>query len=380
MSRLPRRILPVALLSACGSAVAPPVHPAGPTSMAALDSVAGTGAGAFDGDGKPATSSALYGPVDLSFDAQGRALIIDFNNHRVRRLELDGTLRTVVGTGVEAYGTVNQDASAFPVHHPMEIEVRAGEWFLAGYHDPRVFRVDSAEKVRVVAGIGAQGNDGDEGDAQLARLDAPSGVAVGDDGAIFVADELTHRVRRVDAQGIIHAFAGTGHRGYSGDGGPAAQAQLNGPLRLRYDHAAHALYIADAQNHAIRRVDAAGIISTVVGTGSPGFSGDGGPADQATLNRPMDLELLDDGGFVIADSENFRIRRVYGDGTIGTLVGSSTTSDPSIEHTTVVQAALHTPWGVSVDSEGHLWIADTFHNRVRRAAPELLDGTKRRDP
>lgn len=345
----------------------------------AVESVAGTGRSTYDGEGKPAKESALAVPVDVSFDQQGLPLIIDFNNHRVRRIDAAGLISTVLGTGEEAYGHVNEVATAFPVHHPTELVVAPdGQWFLAGYHDPRVLRVDASQRVRAVAGIGASGDDGDEGDAQLARLDAPSGVAVDTDGTTYVADELKHRIRRIDPDGIIHAFAGTGDRGYAGDGGPALLAKLNGPMRMSFDRRARVLYVADAGNHAIRAIDAAGTITTLAGTGAPGYSGDGGPAAQAKLNRPLDVELLDDGSFLIADSENHRVRRVLADGSIRTLIGTGAPAEASPDQTTADRAGLHTPWGIGVDAQGRLWIADTLHDRVRRVDAALLGGVRPR--
>lgn len=354
-----------------GCTATPPPSP--PMSEVYVESLAGTGHSTYDGDGRPAKDSALAVPIDVSFDLQGLPLIIDFNNHRVRRIDAAGLIATVLGTGEEAYGHVNELATAFPVHHPTELALAPdGQWVLAGYHDPRVLRVDTTARVRVLAGIGASGDDGDEGDAQLARLDAPSGVAVDAEGSTYVADELKHRIRRIDPAGIIHAFAGTGDRGYSGDGGPALLAKFNGPMRMSYDRGARVLYVADAGNHAIRAIDAAGTITTVAGTGAPGYSGDGGAAAQAKLNRPLDVELLDDGSFLIADSENHRVRRVFADGTIGTLIGTGAPAEPSPERTTAELAGLHTPWGIGVDPAGRLWIADTLHDRVRRVDAALL--------
>lgn len=367
--------IPLFLAVGCG----PAAPPDPPMNDIAVESVAGTGRSTYDGEGKPAKDSALAVPIDVSFDQQGLALIIDFNNHRVRRVDAAGLISTVLGTGEEAYGHVNELATAFPVHHPSELAIAPdGQWVLAGYHDPRVLRVDASARVRVVAGIGASGDDGDGGDAQLARLDAPSGVAVEADGTTYVADELKHRVRRIDPAGIIHAFAGTGDRGYSGDGGPALLAKFNGPMRLSFDRRARVLYVADAGNHAVRAIDAAGIVTTVAGTGAVGFSGDGGAAAQAKLNRPLDVELLDDGSFLIADSENHRVRRVQADGTIRTLIGTGAPAEASPDHTTADRAGLHTPWGIGVDPEGRLWIADTLHDRVRRVDAALLGGARLR--
>jgi DNA-binding beta-propeller fold protein YncE len=295
----------------------------------------------------------------------------------VRRLDAEGRLSTALGTGEETYGEPNAPAAAFGVHHPLAIAVTAGdEWLVAGYHDPRVLRVDGARRVRVLAGFGGFGDTGDGGAATLAALDAPAGVARDASGHVYVVDELHHRVRRVRPDGVIEAFAGDGTRGYAGDGGPARAAQLNGPMRVAVSPDG-AVFVCDAGNHAIRRVGADGVITTVAGTGAPGFSGDGSDATDAMLYRPLDVALLDDGGFLIADSDNSRVRRVFGDGRIDTLVGTSSAGF-SGDGGPAREARLHTPWGVAVDGEGRVWIADTDNHRVRRVEASALGGARAR--
>ncbi len=343
-----------------------------------ISTVAGTDRFGYEGEGQLATDTPLSAPVDVSFDTAGEPLIIDWNNHRVRALLRDGSLATVLGTGAEEYGQANTAATAFGVHHPLALEVTPdGEWLVAGYHDPRVLLVDRGRRVRVVAGFGGAGNTGDGGAATLATFDAPAGVARARDGSTFIVDELHHRVRRVRTDGVIEAFAGDGARGHSGDGGPAREARLDGPLRLVVDRARDEVFICDTGNHAIRKVDAQGTITTVAGAGTPGFSGDGGPATAAELYRPIDLVLLDDGGFLVADSENHRIRRVFGDGRIETLVGTATAGF-SGDGGPARDASLQTPWGIAVDDEARLWIADTYNHRVRRVEAGLLAGARRR--
>lgn len=340
--------------------------------------VAGTDRVGYEGEARLATDSALDVPIAVAFDGAGAALIIDWNNHRVRALVQDGTLVTVLGTGEELYGEPNLPAPEFGVHHPLALTVTAqGEWLVAGYHDPRVLRVDRGRRVRVLAGVGATGDQGDGGAATLATFDAPSGVARAPDGSTRVVDELHHRVRSIGVDGTITAFAGTGQRGYSGDGGPARDAQLDGPMRVVVDPSTGATYVCDTGNHVVRRIEVDGTIRTVAGVGRPGPRGDGGPATEAELYRPIDLVLLDDGGFLIADSENHRVRRVHGDGHIDTVVGlgeAGFTGDGGPAR----DARLHTPWGIAVDAEARLWIADTQNHRVRRVEAGLLEGAHAR--
>jgi len=366
----------LALAAACTASSAAPPAPSAATDT--ISTVAGNGAPGYDGEYLVAVSTTLDTPVDVDFDARGRALIIDWNNHRVRALEADGTLVTAIGTGEELFGEPNLMAHDFPVHHPLDLLVTPeGEWIIAGYHDPRVLRVDTAGRVRVLAGFGAQGDAGDGGAATLAFLDAPAAVARGARGETYVADELEHRLRKISADGTIEAFAGTRIRGYSGDGGPAREAQLDGPLCIAEDRKTGDVYICDTGNHAIRRVDPQGVIHTVAGNGRPGFGGDGGPASAAQLYRPIDLVLLDDGAYLVVDSENHRIRRVRADGIIETVVGTSTGAFAG-DGGPASKAALHTPWGIAVDAAGRLWIADSGNHRVRRVEAGLLGGARTR--
>jgi DNA-binding beta-propeller fold protein YncE len=366
-----RVVLALLAVAACGPADPPP-GPDGPI----IETVAGTGEAAFDGDGKPARQTALYAPIKVAFDRDGRPLIVDWNNHRVRKILADDRVITILGNGFEDGGEPNSLAIGFSVHHPFDFELSAGgELFFAGYHDPRVLKIDTTDRVRLVAGLGTNGQAGDEGPAALALLNAPSGVALAPDGTVYVSDELNHSIRRIDPAGLIHKVAGTSTTGgFSGDGGPAILARLFGPTRIERDPNGD-LYFCDSVNHRIRKIDAAGNIETVAGTGEPGFSGDGGPAKDAELYIPKDLVLLDDGSILIADSENHRIRKVDPNGVITSIVGTGEaafTGDGGRPD----RATLDTPWGVSVDAEGQIWIADYLNHSIRRVSKELLGSVR----
>ena len=218
--------------------------------------------------------------------------------------------------------------------------------------------------------VARSGYAGDGGLAREARLNNPVGVAVDGDGNVYIADTHNYRIRRVDPEGIITTFAGTGERGFSGDGGPAVEAQLNYPVGVAVDGEGN-VYIADAYNYRIRRVDPEGIITTFAGTGERGFSGDGGPAVEARLNDPWDVTLDGDGNFYIADSYNHRVRRIDPVGTITTFAGNgqgvfvrdARDGEPAVE------ARLNNPVGVVVDGDGNLYIADSGYQRIRRVDP-----------
>jgi hypothetical protein len=285
--------------------------------------VAGDGSASFDGDGKPAVASGLYLTSTVRRGPDGLVHVLDFNNHRLRRVEADGTLRTVIGNGVHAVAVEGASALATPLENPIDFAYDAsGAVVLIGYHDPRILRVGSAGVVEVLAGTGYASDDGDGGPALEASFTQLSGLAIAPDGRVAVCDDLTHRVR-VLMDGKVAAVAGSsGVPGFSGDGGPATEAQLDTPRGLAFDTEGN-LYVADSQNHRIRRIGVDGLITTIAGTGEAGQSGDEGPALEATLREPNGVEVAPDGSVLVADTGNHRIRRIDASGTIRTLAGSA---------------------------------------------------------
>jgi hypothetical protein len=329
--------------------------------------VAGTGQSLFNGDMKGALQTALYYPLDVDFDPLGRPLIVDWNNLRIRRINDDGTVETVAGQDYEAAPTDGARAIDTPLHHPSDLEQDArGVYYLAGNHVPLVYIIDATERVYVVAGNGDYGNDGDGGPALHARLDVPYGVFPTGDGGFYFTDEAQHVVRYVDPAGIIHTVAGSGTRGYSGDGGPGSAAQLANPTRLRRD-AAGGLFICDTGNHCIRRLDRSGVITTVVGTGRVGYDGDGGPAALARLNSPYDLAFAPSGDLYVADTGNNVIRRIGRDGIIRTVVGTGAPGFAG-DGDRAEACQLNRPSGIKFGADGALWISDTYNHRVRKIA------------
>ena len=216
-----------------------------------------------------------------------------------------------------------------------------------------------------MAGSGTVGHSGDGGAALEAQLSSPEGVALDGAGNLYIADRGNHRIRKVDAAGVITTVAGTGTVGYSGDGGAATAARLNGPEGVAPDGAGN-LYIADTGNHRIRKVDSAGVIATVAGTGTVGYSGDGGAATAARLNGPAGVAPDGAGNLYIADTSNQRIRKVDSAGVITTVAGSSTTGAFGGDGGAATAARLNTPAGVALDGAGNLYIADTLSDRIRK--------------
>ena len=328
-----------------------------------ITTVAGTGVGGYSGDGGPATRAALSGMWSIAVDGAGNLFIADTGNHRIRRVDRSGTITTVAGTGARGYGGDGGPAVAARLESPQGVVVDgAGNLFISDNLNHRIRRVDASGTITTVAGTGVQGYSGDGGPATRARMAGPQGVAVDSAGNLFIA--LGSRIRRVDASGIITTVAGTGRQGDGGDGGPAVEARMTHARGVAVGGAGD-LYIADTFNHRIRRVDASGMIATIAGGGS---GGDGGPAVEARLNRPKKMALDRAGNLYIADSSSHRVRRVDATGTITTVVGTGE-AGYSGDNGPAVHAMVNWPTGVAVDSAGNLFISDTRNHRVRRVDP-----------
>jgi hypothetical protein len=329
-----------------------------------ITTVAGTGVAGFGGDGGPATDAQLNNPVGLGVDSAGILYIADYRNHRVRKVTLDGMITTVAGTGVAGFGGDGGPATSAQLDLPAGVDVdSAGNLYIAENNNHRVRKVTPDGVITTVAGTGVTGFGGDGGPATDAQLNNPAEVMVDSAGTLYIADFNNHRVRKVTPDGVITTVAGTGVAGFGGDGGPATDAQLNGPAGVVMD-SAEALYVSDLFNHRVRKVTPDGVITTVAGTGVAGFSGDGGPATAAQLNTLVRIALDSADALYIADRSNHRVRKIGQDGVITTVAGTGIAGF-SGDGGPATDAQLDTPLGVAVDSAGTLYIAD--HNeRVRQ--------------
>ena len=338
-----------------------------PNPTGTIDTVAGTGRSGFSGDGGPATDAQLYIPYDVAVDGAGNLYIADTYNHRIRKVDSSGVITTFAGTGESGF-SYGGPAAAARLAFPTGVAVdSAGNLYIADSGNHRIRKVDATGTITTIAGTGQRGFYGDGGPATEAALRWPSDMARDGAGNLYISDSGNQRIRKVDSTGTIDTVAGTGRFGFSGDGGPATAAQLWNPRSVVVDHAGN-LYIADSQNHRIRKVDSTGTIDTVAGTRERGFSGDGGPATAAWLDHPTGVAVDSAGNLYIADYSDHRIRKVDSTGTITTVAG---TGEPGFSEDggPAIKGRLNNPHDVAVDGAGNIFIADSFNHRILILTP-----------
>lgn len=322
----------------------------------------------FNGSNMPANELWMHFPSALALSPTGQLHIVDYNNMRVLALDDDGVLRSVAGTGVHAYATIDTPAVDSHLENPVDVAfLPSGELLIVEQHAGRVLRIDEAGILRAFAGrcddVACLGFWGDGGRATDALLSEANGVAVDSTGRVHIADTDNHCLRTVTPDGIIDRLAGDGEPGFSDEG----LGRFGRPQRIVVD--GDRLLVADAGSHAIRAIDlATGSVSTIVGTGVEGFSGDGGSALTAQLDSPFGVDVAPDGTLWIADWGNHRVRRVDPDGTIHTAAGTGEKAFAGDEGPASL-AALGGPADVLVLPDGGVLIADMFNGIVRRIAP-----------
>lgn len=350
----------------------------------------------FNEDVRHRKESWLGWPTDLTFAPDGRAWIVDWNNHRLRRVEADDTLVTMIGNAAEGDGApgfadllplgdpAGAPGPAVSLNHPTDVEfLPDGDAVIAAWHNNKI-RVWDAETgiVKVIAGTD-YGYRGDDGPAYMAMFDLPKSVAIDERGAIHLVDQRNQRIRTIEPDGerTIRTTIGIGEAGYAGDGGLAIDAQIamdetgtipEGALAMddRY------LYLADSSNNRIRRVErATGLIDCIAGDGEAGHDGDGAAAVDASLHKPLDLEVGPDGRLYVADTMNNVIRAIdLETGTIEHVAGSGAPcprTDVCLEEVDGGPASdlvLNNPYGLAFDAAGNLYVADTYNNRIVRVA------------
>lgn len=331
-----------------------------------ITTYAGNGAGSYGGDSGPATLAGLVNPSGVAVDRKGNLYIADQNNQRVRKVNAAGVITTIAGIGTFGYSGDGGLADTAKISAPTGVAVdKHGNVYIADEFNNVIRKVDTNGIITTVAGNDTLGFGGDSGLAIHAMLWSPADVAVDTNDNIYIVDQDNQRIRKVDTAGIITTFAGNGTPAYGGDSGLATAAQLNYPEGIGVDKGGN-VYIADLYNNRIRKVDAnTGIITTVAGNGTGGYSGDDSLATNAALYDASAVAVDDSGNIYISDFYNNRIRKVTAATGIITTIAGNGIGGYSGDDSVATSAEIFHPQGVAVDDSGNVFIAD-YDNHVIR--------------
>lgn len=330
-----------------------------------INTIVGTGTPGSSGDGGNANLAQLSWPIGVAFDATNNLYITDNGVHRIRKVNTSGIISTFAGTGVNGFSGDGGPATSAQLSSPGGVAIDAfGNVYISELGNNRIRKVNTSGIISTFAGTGVTGFSGDGGPAINAQLNSPTRIAIDGFGNVYIADNGNNRIRKINTSGIISTFAGTGVAGFSGDGGLAINAQLKYPFGVSFDSGGN-LYVTDSGNNRIRKVNTSGIISTFAGTGIAGFSGDGGIAISAQLTLPYEISFDSFGNSYIADEGNSRIRKINLTGTISTIAGTVVTGF-SGDGGLATSAQIWGPFGVTIDVLGNVYIADNSNSRIRK--------------
>ncbi len=351
-----------------------------------ITTIAGVGySTGYSGDGGPATVALMYSPSDIAFDTVGNLYITDFINNVIRKLDTNGIIYTIAGTGMGAgsagaggYSGDGGPATAANLNGPFALAIdAAGNIIFADGYNHVVRKVSTSGIITTIAGRISAGYSGDGGPATDAELNNPVGIAIDAAGNIYIADDHNNVIRKVNPSGIISTVVGNGTAGFSGDGGPATAAAMDLPIGIAFDTAEN-LYIADVHNNKIRRVDKiTGIITTVAGADSAGYSGDGGPATAARIDSAERINFDDSNHLYISDFFNNVVRKVNASTQVITTVAGNgygagsngLVHDYCGDDSLATNACLYLPYGVIFDTYHRMYICDRGNDVIRRVGP-----------
>lgn len=333
-----------------------------------ITTIAGDGTNDYFGDEGPANRAKLNYPHSVVIDNLGNIIVSDTLNHRIRKIDLQGNISTIVGNGNAGFSGDHGPATSAQLNNPYGLAIdNDGNLYFADILNNRIRKVDTNDVITTVAGIGGAGFGGDGGPAVLAELASPKGISVDDVGNLYIADSNNGRIRKVDTSGNITTIAGNGNHQFTGDNALAIEAELNYPEGVVVDIEGN-IYIADTRNNVVRKIDINGIITTIAGNGIAGSSGDGGTATSAQLMQPNMLTFDGEGNIYIAETGSHQIRKVDLTGNISTVVGAGV-AGPGLEDNALASSAtLTVPSGIAVDKADNLYIVDRFNHRIRKSS------------
>jgi sugar lactone lactonase YvrE len=331
------------------------------------------GNGNYSGDGDAALNAQLKGPGGIAIDNSGNIFIADFGNHRVRKVvKATGNIETYVGTGNAGYSGDSGLASLATLRNPISLAIdNQGNLLIADQGNNVIRSVDAATKnITTIAGTGVAGFSGDNGDATLAKLYYPSAITLDENNNLFIADFVNYRIRKVSGiNGKISTIAGNGTSGYSGDNGVATSAKISAVTGIAYYNGN--VYIADQGNNVIRQIDNSNIISNYAGNGTSGYDGDGGDAISAQFSSPSGLTVDTEGNLYIADADNDVIRKVsVASGIITTIAGTGATGY-SGDGGQATAANFNYPYQLAFSGTKQLYITDRNNNVIRSLVSDI---------
>lgn len=319
----------------------------------------------FGGDGGPATSALFNNPIGVTVDAVGNIYVADAGNNRIRKIDLSGNISTLAGNGTAGFSGDGGPATSASLDNPISVAVdAAGNVYVSDNNNNRIRKIDNAGIITTFLGSSVHSYSGDGGPASAATINIPGFITLDASGNLYIADGGNNRIRKVNSSGVISTVAGNGTSGFSGDGGPATSAQLYVPSGVAVDATGN-LYISDCYNYRIRKVDLSGNISTVVGNGTSVYSGDGGPATAASINLTQCVTVDGTGNIYIADDLSKRVRKVSTSGTITTIVGNGFFGYNG-DGISATSASLWNPIATAVDAAGNIFITDPGSGRIRK--------------
>jgi hypothetical protein len=338
-----------------------------PVDVGRIETIAGTGAKGYAGDGGLAREALLNEPFMCAFDAEGNLYVAEAINHCVRRIDrTTGLITTVAGTGIAGYAGDGGPATRATLNQPYALQIDTnGDIYIADRLNAVIRRVDAAtHRIATVAGTGDAGSGGDGGPGTRAQLREPNDCFLDGRGGLLIADVQDQRIRRLDIRsGTIATVAGTGDKARAGDGGPARAASILGARAVCTDRQGQ-IFICEREGNGIRKVDVDGIMSTYAGTGERGYGGDGGPALAATWGAPKAIRCDRHDNLLVVDTENHAIRRIdRTTGLVTTIAGGHQGGEGDGGPATL--AGLDRPHGCDVDAQGDIYIADSNNHRVR---------------
>jgi sugar lactone lactonase YvrE len=329
-----------------------------------ITTIAGNGIPGYSGDGGAATLAELNRADNVAMDRSGNIYISDAGNNCIRRINPTGIITTIAGSGTAGYSGDGGPATLAHLNNPVDLVVDTiGNIYFADYSNNAIRKINASGVISTIAGNGTAGYAGDGVAATIAELNGPQGIVFDNAGNLYIGDQLNNRVRKVNTAGIISTIAGNGVGAYSGDGMAATASEVYNPDYLAID-AYGSIYICDNANQRIRKINTSGIISTVAGTGISGYSGDGIAATASEISWPGGIKVDNSGNLYIADCYNSRIRKVNAAGIISTIAGAGV-AGYSGDGGPATSAELNHPLGLILDIRGNILIADWYNNVIR---------------